>query len=146
MHDVSIFPIERARSRFCILLLLIPLLAFPGYDWVIQYHVNIAVRLLLQCIIGFSNVWINNVYCTLIVDVFPKHPARPPRREALQSVLLALLSWQHWSRSRRPQAVAGSSVGLLYGVFGLPAVVLLERRGLKWRQTKKKRAEGNDGS
>jgi MFS family permease len=147
VHDISIFPIERARSRFCIPLLLVPLLAFPGYGWAIQYHVHIAVPLLLQCIIGFSNIWINNVYCTLIVDVFPEAPSAAATAGSIAKCAFGAAA----VAALEPLTKATSRgwfftmVGLLYGLFGLPAVVLLERRGLKWRQARKKRTEGIDG-
>lgn len=145
-HDISIFPIERARSRFCIPLLMIPLLAFPGYGWAVQYHVHIAVPLILQCILGFSNTWITNVYCTLIVDVFPEAPSAAATAGSIAKCACGAAA----VAALEPITKATSRgwfftmVGLLYGVSSLAAVMLLEHRGLKWRQGRKRRAGGND--
>jgi MFS family permease len=144
-HDVSIFPIERARSRFCIPLLLIPLLAFPGYGWAVQYHVHIAVPLILQCILGFSNTWITNVYCTLIVDVFPEAPSAAATAGSIAKCACgaaAVAVLEPITKASGPGWFF-TMMGLLYGVSSLAAVMLLEHHGLKWRQGRKRRAEGD---
>ena len=145
-HDITIFPIERARSRFCIPLLLISLLAIPGYGWAIQYHVHIAVPLILQCVIGFCNIWVNNVYCTLIVDVFPEATSTAATAGSIAKCACGAAA----VAALEPLIKATSRgwfftiVGLLYGVLSLTAVLLLERFGMKWRQGRKERA-GGDG-
>ncbi|KAK3315092.1 major facilitator superfamily domain-containing protein [Apodospora peruviana] len=72
--DISKFPVEHARSRGSILIIIVFMCAVIGYGWVVeQRDVHAAVPLLLQAYLGCKCTVIHQIYSALIVDIFPEN-------------------------------------------------------------------------
>ena len=133
--DLAKFPIEQARSRGSLLLLLISTATLLGYGWAVSNHVHVSVPLILQFVQGFWGTCFYTTYNTLLVDVFPQSPstaaaAASISRCAMAAAGLAIL---------QPLLdVAGRGwyftlLGLWSGGFGVAAVLVLRRYGMQWR-------------
>jgi multidrug resistance protein len=75
--NLSSFPIERARTRFSLLLLPVDAILLVGYGWVCQNAItcHLAVPLVFQFILGFLQTCIVQTFNTLLVDIFPASPS-----------------------------------------------------------------------
>lgn len=65
------FPIEKARSRFSLVILSISMLVLTGFGWAVQYTVHQAVPLIFQFYLGAKCTILLQVYSALLVDIFP---------------------------------------------------------------------------
>lgn len=152
--DLTNFPIERARARYCNLLSALTAALTISYGWVIQTGVHASVPLIFQFLLGFTITWITNVFSTLLVDVFPASPSTAATagtlaRCGIAAAAVAVLD--PFSRATN-RAWFFVVMACLSGVLGVGAIVLLERRGMRWRRERgakeverRSRAEGNTG-
>lgn len=69
--NISQFPIEKARSWGSYTILIVSTFVFIGYGWVVQYHVHVAVPLLMQFYLGPKCTVLHQIYSALLVDIFP---------------------------------------------------------------------------
>ncbi|KAI0132590.1 putative MFS transporter [Xylariales sp. AK1849] len=135
--DLTAFPIERARLRTHKYFVIICASLIAAYGWVLQVKAHMAVPLVLQLLIGFSNQVLYTSLNTLLIDY------RPDQSASAQAVNNLV---------RCEPAAAGLAVlGIMLGRLGsgwcfvifaalhcatFPMLCLLERRGLRWRQAK----------
>lgn len=136
LHDITYFPIEHARSRFCLLLSMASLAFSIGYGWSIHAKLHPAVPLVFQFFMGFLCTWILNVFNTLLVDIFPKAPSTAATagnlvRCGFSAAAVAALDPLTRATNR---GWFFTIIGLLSGVFGLAAIATLNRYGMRWRQ------------
>ncbi|KAI1266433.1 major facilitator superfamily transporter [Xylariaceae sp. FL1019] len=133
--DIASFPIERARSRGSIPIIIVSMGAVIGYAWAIEYHAHPAVLLVLQLYLGCRSTILHQTYSALMVDIFPEKPgtaaaANNITRCTMTAVLIAALN---------PviQAIGYGWVytllGLLDGVSCIVAIWLLRKWGKDWR-------------
>lgn len=66
------FPIEKARSRFSLIILTISMFILTGFGWAVQHTVNPAVPLTFQFCLGAKCTILLQVYSALLVDIFPE--------------------------------------------------------------------------
>lgn len=66
------FPIEKARSRFSLVILTVSMLVLTGFGWSVQYAVHPAVPLIFQFYLGAKCTILLQVYSALLVDIFPE--------------------------------------------------------------------------
>ena len=133
--DLAKFPIERARSRGSLLLLLISTATLLGYGWAVSRHVHVSVPLILQFVQGFWGTCFYTTYNTLLVDVYPESPstaaaAASITRCAMAAAGLAILQPLLDAAGR---GWYFTLLGLWSGVFGAVTVSLLRRKGMQWR-------------
>lgn len=138
--DLSDFPIELARSRGSVWLLIISTATLVGYGWAVSTHVPVSVALILQFIQGFWGTCFYTTYNTLLVDVFPESPSTAAAAASI---------------TRCAMAAAGVAVlqplldavgrgwfftllGLWSGGFGVVAVSLIRRKGMQFRTRRMK--------
>lgn len=141
--DLAKFPIERARSRGSLLLLLISTATLLGYGWAVTKHVHVSVPLILQFIQGFWGTCFYTTYNTLLVDVFPESPSTAA---AAASITRCAMAAAGIAVLQPLLDVAGRGwyftlLGLWSGGFGAGAVLLLRRYGMQWRTRRAARAE-----
>ncbi|KKY18183.1 putative major facilitator superfamily [Phaeomoniella chlamydospora] len=134
--DLSNFPIERARSRGSIPLLVLSTAALCGYGWAVAYQVHFAVAIVIQFLAGFWLTCFYTIYSTLLVDIFPDSPSTAA---AAASIVRCALAAGGLSIVQPILDVAGrgwyfTALGLSSGTFGALAVLLIRRYGMKWRQ------------
>ena len=73
--DLIDFPVERARSRGSLWLLMISTATLVGYGSAVSKHAQVSVALILQFVQGFWGTCFYTPYNTLLVDVFPESPS-----------------------------------------------------------------------
>ncbi|KIX99886.1 uncharacterized protein Z520_04522 [Fonsecaea multimorphosa CBS 102226] len=133
--DLAKFPIERARARGCIWLLLASLGITIGYGWAIEEHVHVAVPLMFQAVMGFLSTWIVNCFNALLVDGYPKMPSTAATagnliRCAMSAAAVAAMQPLFDAMGR---GWFFTLAGVLSGVGGAAAVSALNSKGMAWR-------------
>lgn len=133
--DLSNFPIERARSRGSLWLLIISTATLVGYGWAVSKHVEVPVALILQFIQGFWGTYFYTTYNTLLVDVFPESPSTAA---AAASIIRCAMAAAGVAVLQPLLDAAGRGwyftlLGLWSGGFGAVAVWLINRKGMQCR-------------
>jgi MFS family permease len=133
--DMARFPIEQARSRWSVTIVVVSMFFVVGYGWAVERRVHAAVPLLLQAYLGCKCTVVHQTYSALIVDVFPNTTgtaaaANNITRCALAAAGVAMLD----------PLVRALGYGWVFTLFGLfdavscvLAVVALRRWGRVWR-------------
>ncbi|KAK3941411.1 MFS general substrate transporter [Diplogelasinospora grovesii] len=135
VDGLATFPIEHARLRTCkyFIVLCAPLIV--GYGWALQVKAHIAVPLVLQFLIGFTNQVNFTSLNALLVDLHPDCPSTVQAannlfRCGLAAGGLALLDLM----------LSNLGAGWCFVVFAalhiatLPVFWIMERHGLAWRR------------
>jgi multidrug resistance protein len=73
--NMSTFPIEKARTRFAYVLILLDAITLSGYGWACRAKTHIALPITFQFILGFLQTCIVQTFNTLLVDIFPQNPS-----------------------------------------------------------------------
>lgn len=133
--DVAQFPIEKARSRGSVKIILVSMCVVIGYGWVVERGVHPAVPLVMQAYLGCKCTVLLQVYSALIVDVFPDATgtaaaANNITRCALAAVGVAVLDPLIGAMG---YGWVFTLLGLLDGVSCVLAVLALRRWGRRWR-------------
>ncbi|ORY71908.1 major facilitator superfamily transporter [Pseudomassariella vexata] len=137
--DVERFPIEQARTRGSIVIILVSLCIVIGYGWVIEVRTHPAVPLVFQACIGCKSATLHQIYGALIVDIFPGRTATAAAsknimRCTLAGILVAVLD-------PLVGALGYGWVFTLLGIFDaatcILAVLALNRWGRTWRNRRK---------
>jgi MFS family permease len=140
--DLLKFPIERARTRYSYVMLVISTATMLGYGWSIQKHAHPAIPLILQFMQGFWGTYGYTTFSTLLVDSFPQSPSTAAAATSI---------------TRCAMAAAGVAVlqplldafgrgwyftvlSLWSGVLSALAVTLLRWKGMDWRKKRSKPA------
>jgi len=141
--DLAEFPIEDARTKGCAYLLVLSLGIMVGYGWSVQKGVHVAAPLIFQFAQGLLSTWICQCYSILLVDGFPQTPSTAATagnmtRCVLSAIAVAVLEpFVHavgygWFMA---------FLGLLTGIGGLLAQVVLRKWGRRWRNARTKETE-----
>lgn len=141
--DIDKFPLEQARSRGSLPLLMISTATLLGYGWAVSKDAHVSVPLVLQFIQGFWGTCFYITYNTLLVDVFPESPstaaaAASITRCAMAAAGIAVLQPLLDAAGR---GWYFTLLGLWSGGFGAVAVCLLRRYGMQWRTRRMSRVE-----
>lgn len=145
------FPIERARSRGSIIIILVSLGVVVGYGWAVESRVHPAAPLILQGYILCKCATLHQIYGALIVDIFPEKAgtaaaSKNITRCALAGIFVAVLD----------PLVRRLGYGWFFTLIGLVeagtcvlAVVVLNKWGMKWRNQrleKRQKAQARTGN
>lgn len=133
--DMKNFPIERARSRGSISIILMSVGLIVGYGWIVEAKVHPAVPLVFQAFIGCRCTTLHQTYGALIVDIFPEKTGAAAAskniiRCTLAGILVAVLDLlvnavgYGWTFTL---------LGLLDATTCVGATVALNRWGKAWR-------------
>ncbi|KAG8525533.1 uncharacterized protein KY384_009177 [Bacidia gigantensis] len=133
--DLNTFPIERARSRGSLWLLMVSTSTLIGYGWAVSSHVQVSVPLILQFIQGFWGTYFYTTYNTLLVDVFPESPSTAA---AAASITRCAMAAAGVAVLQPLLDAAGRGwyftlLGLWSGACGAVAVWLIRRKGMQCR-------------
>ncbi|OAA81749.1 Major facilitator superfamily domain, general substrate transporter [Akanthomyces lecanii RCEF 1005] len=142
-HDLTDFPIERVRlslSKYAVVLC-VPCIV--GYGWALQHHTHMAVPLVLQFCIGFTNQVNFTTLNGLITDLHPDRSATVQAacnlfRCEFAAGMLALLDVM--LRKLRPGWCF--TVIAIMQAIAFPALWAVERNGLAWRKSGKQESIG----
>ena len=142
--DLSDFPIERARSRGSLWLLMISTATLVGYGWAVSKHVQVSVILILQFIQGFWGTCFYTTYNTLLVDVFPESPSTAAAAAAAASITRCAMAAAGLAVLQPLLDAAGRGwyftlLGLWSGGFGAVAIWLIRWKRMQWRTGRRKK-------
>jgi hypothetical protein len=133
--DLAEFPIERARSRGSLLLLLISTATLVAYGWVVSKRAHVSIPLVLQFIHGFWGTCFYTTYNTLLVDIFPESPSTAA---ATASITRCAMAAAGVAILQPLLDAAGRGwyftlLGLWSGGCGAIAILLIRKKGMQWR-------------
>ncbi|KAL9593093.1 MAG: hypothetical protein Q9219_007679 [cf. Caloplaca sp. 3 TL-2023] len=142
--ELSDFPIEQARSRGSLWLLIISTMTLVGYGWAFSKQTHAAVPLILQFVQGFWGTCFYTTYNTLLVDVFPESPstaavAASITRCTMAATGVAILQPLLDATGR---GWYFTLLGVWSGGFGAGAVVLIRKKGMRCRTERLKKEAG----
>lgn len=136
-QDLADFPIEMARMEIALPILGVTALTVLGWGWVMQYRVPIGVPCVLLIIIGFGMVSFNNASSALLVDVNPGAAGAATAANNLVRCLVGAAA----TAAINPM-IKGIGSGWTFVIIGglilagIPVVLLIMSRGMKWRKEK----------
>jgi len=133
--DLQHFPIERARTRFSYLLLMLSTVVLIGYGWAVTKHAHLAVMLVLQFLQGSMGTSFYNTYNALLVDVFPESPSTAAAAASIVRCMMAAagVAILQPLLDALNRGWYFTILGLWSGICGALAVLMIERKGMRWR-------------
>ncbi|KAI4648982.1 uncharacterized protein J4E78_008499 [Alternaria triticimaculans] len=141
------FPIERARFRNVIPLILIETALVTGYGWTVQQHTHPAVPLVLEFFVSALATLLSHTANALLVDVFPEVPST-----AYASGQLARGAFSAASAAIIDPLVRAVGRGWYFTIFAaftgtgcLTCVSLSRWAGMRWRWKRYLRASRGSG-
>jgi MFS family permease len=134
--DIKNFPVERARTRLNMPLLVIYTAAFVGYGWAAETATHFSVCLVLQGVLGILCMLFNIVSQALLVDIFPDNSSAAAATGNLArcSLTAILISVLEPGLKRMGRGWYFTLLGLLSGFGGIVVVFLIRLKGLQWRK------------
>lgn len=141
--DLTCFPIERARLEVGLPLLALTSAVMVSWGWAMQAAgTSLAAPCVLLFLLGIGMIGFNNSVNTLIADIYPGKAGAATAANNLTRCLLGAAA----SAVILPM-VEGMGSGWAYTIFGVayvgfaPLLVVLMRRGMRWRCEKKWRED-----
>lgn len=141
------FPIERARFRNMVPLILIETALVTGYGWTVQQHTHPAVPLILEFFVSALATLLSHTANALLVDVFPEVPST-----AYASGQLARGAFSAASAAIIDPLVRAVGRGWYFTIFAaftgtgcLTCVTLSRWAGMRWRRKRYLRASRGSG-
>ncbi|KAK6533879.1 hypothetical protein TWF281_005226 [Arthrobotrys megalospora] len=134
LEDMSKFPLEKARLKSIWYAMGLCIAATIPYGWTLSRRPHVAAPLVLQFIIGASNICVINMISVFLIDLYPAAPAT-----ATASGNLCRCSFGAVSTSVIDIMLTKLGVGWTFTFWGLVCLICfplleMERRwGHKWR-------------
>ncbi|KAF3360592.1 hypothetical protein VDGD_20013 [Verticillium dahliae] len=137
--DVYQFPLERARSRGSISLFVFSVAALVGLGWSVEYRVHPAVPLVFQFLIGAQGTITHQAFNALLVDIFPDKPSTAAAagnitRCGMSAAAVACVNPLVKSLG---YGWFFTMIGIISGSTGVAAILVLCRRGERWRNLRR---------
>ncbi|KAG5797708.1 hypothetical protein H9Q69_003228 [Fusarium xylarioides] len=142
--DLGKFPIETARIQPVYPTLLAGIATLIGYGWALQVETSVAVPLVLVFLIGMFVPTSFSVLNTLIVDLNPHAPATATAANNLVRCMFGAAA-----TAAIDHMIAGMGRGWCFTFLALlnlamiPALRLIDKKGMRWRAAKAKREAMN---
>ena len=137
-HDLTEYPIERARLEICLPLLYLAVLSLIGFGWTLDYQTNLAGPLVCLFFFGYGTMAAFQVMQILMVDINPGDAAAATAANNLFRCLLGA-----GSTAVVVPMIDRMGVGWSYTFASLvwiafsPLLWALMKYGPKWRKEKK---------
>lgn len=140
--DMTHFPIEHARSRWTIRIVLASLCCVVGYGWAVALRAHLAILLVLQCCVGLRCTVLHQTYSALLVDVFQE---RSGTAAAANNIVRCTLSGYMVAALEPLAGAIGygwmyTALGLVDAVGCVAAVLVLRRYGKGIRDRRRLKA------
>ncbi|PGH13782.1 hypothetical protein AJ79_03482 [Helicocarpus griseus UAMH5409] len=135
-NDIEDFPIEYARLRTCKYFIALCAPFIIGYGWALQAKVHMAVPLVLQFFIGFTNQVNFTSLNALLLDF---HPDQPSALQAANNLVRCVLA--AGGIALLDLLLKDLGPGWCFVLFAalhiitLPALWVIERYGMSWRKS-----------
>ena len=133
-HNLSDFPIERARLRSVFIFIAMNTFATAGYGWALASRTHVAVPLIMLFFTGSTSAATFVACGTLITDL---NPNRSSTVQASYNLVRCLMNAAGIAALQ--PIIDGVGVGWCFTIFAatgalcVPALLLLRTRGLAWR-------------
>jgi hypothetical protein len=136
ISDAQNFPIEAARYRNCLPVILVEVMLIAGYGWVVQSHVHPSVPLIMQFLICAMSTIMTHTANALLVDIFPDasstaYASGQIMRCGLSAASVAVLQPMVGAVGR---GWYFTIFGLFVGISSLLSLLVSRKRGMGWRQ------------
>ena len=144
--DIRHFPIEKARIQVLAPVLVLGIMSIICYGWVLEYETSLAAPLILLFGVGLGLVGAYDVMCVMLVDLYPESPSTATAANNLVRCLLGA-----GGTGIIAEMIRGMGRGWCFTFIGLvlaatsPLLFLELKRGSKWREERRIKAEEKDG-
>ncbi|KAI1419958.1 major facilitator superfamily domain-containing protein [Xylaria sp. FL1777] len=141
-QDMAGFPIERIRLEISIPFLVLFTAVLIGFGWAVEHQAPLAVEIVLLFLQGIALVAFSNILSTLIVDINPGAAGSATAANNLTRCLVGAGA----SAFINPLMTAVGA-GWAFTIISLsfvaffPALWLVLRNGVRWREEKSRKAE-----
>ncbi|KAI1328236.1 chloramphenicol resistance protein [Xylariaceae sp. FL0255] len=144
--NINIFPIEQARTRSMVYLIIAHLVTLAAYGWLLQARVHVSGPLILQFLLGALETCIVQTFNTLLVDIFQDMPSTAA---AAGNVVRCGLAAAGIAAMKPLMLRIGNGwyftlLSIITFVVGSIGTSLLQKFGMEWRLQRSK--EGTDES
>lgn len=141
-QDMAGFPIEQVRLQISLPFLALFTAALIGFGWAVQYKAHLAVLIVLLFLQGFTLVAFSNLVSTLIVDI---NPGAAGSATAANNLTRCLVGAGASAFINPLMTTVGAGwaftiIALSYVVF-FPALWLVLKNGVKWREAQARKRE-----
>ncbi|KAK7998230.1 hypothetical protein PG989_006270 [Apiospora arundinis] len=136
-HDLTGFPIERARLEIGLPLLALAGAVLMGWGWALQYKTHVAVPCVLLFLLGIGIIGFSNTSNVLLVDVNPGHAGSATAANNLTRCLVGAAA----TAAINPM-INGIGDGWAFFILGAlcfagaPMLLLIMKHGVTWRKEK----------
>ncbi|KAK5633704.1 hypothetical protein RRF57_009418 [Xylaria bambusicola] len=141
-QNMAGFPIEQARLQISLPFLALFTVVLISFGWAVQYKAHLAVEIILLFLQGVTLVAFSNLLSTLIVDINPGAAGAATAANNLTRCLVGAgaSAFINPLMTAVGPGWAFTIIGLSYVVF-FPALWLVLRNGVKWREDRTRKAE-----
>ncbi len=141
-QDMAGFPIEQVRLQISLPFLALFTSVLIGFGWAVEYKAHLAVEIILLFLQGVTLVAFSNLLSTLIVDI---NPGVAGAATAANNLTRGLVGAGASAFINPLMTAVGAGwaftiIALSYVAF-FPAMWLVLRNGVKWREVKTRKAE-----
>ncbi|KAI1151520.1 major facilitator superfamily domain-containing protein [Nemania diffusa] len=141
-QDMAGFPIEQVRLQISLPFLAVFTAVLIGFGWAIEYKAPLAVEIVLLFLVGVTLVAFSNLLSTLIIDI---NPGAAGAATAANNLTRCLVGAGASAFINPLMTAVGAGwaftiIALSYVVF-FPALLLILRNGVKWREDKARKGE-----
>lgn len=141
-HDLTNFPIERARLEVAFPVFFIGGAAVIAYGWILTVKVTVAAPAIFLFVLGVALTSSFQILNVLMVDIYPGKPSiataannfiRCELGAVYSAILLPLVDKVGW----------GWAYTILAGLYMgfAPMLLLIMARGMSWRRVKKEKSD-----
>ena len=136
--DMSMFPIEYARSRSTPSILVFCIVVLAGYGWMVEQRMHIAAPIIFQFLLGFLTTVLVQTFNTLLVDIFSSSPSTAA---AAGNLTRCAMSAGGVAAMEPIYASIGfgwffTALALFAGLTSSAALCLIRLKGRRWRQNR----------
>ncbi|KAI1355432.1 major facilitator superfamily domain-containing protein [Xylaria sp. FL0043] len=133
--DLSEFPIERARVEVLIPPFILSVIVITAWGWTVENRVSVGVVVVLVFLLGLGLSGVASVFSALITDIRPeKASAASASNNIIKFLLGAAMSAAIEPLISAVEPGKAFSIIASFYVLVSPCLVLVVRKGMKWRQ------------
>lgn len=142
-NDLLHYPIEKARMQPVYPSLVLGICSLVAYGWTLHYETTVAVPLVLLFVVGLCITGSFSIMNTLIVDLNPSAPATATAANNLVRCLVgavgtAVVDYMITGLGRGWTFTLLAALAVVFS----PMMLVLEKRGPRWRKEKRAKEEG----
>ncbi|KAI0435002.1 major facilitator superfamily domain-containing protein [Xylaria sp. FL1042] len=133
--DLSEFPIERARVEVLVPPFILSVLVITAWGWTVENRLSVGVVIVLVFLLGLGLSGVASVFSALITDIRPeKASAASASNNIIKFLLGAAMSAAIEPLISAVEPGKAFSIIASFYVVVSPCLVLVVRKGMKWRQ------------